>query len=633
MIYLFKDIDRSLAVHLYGSSLGKAPFNLVRNKDEGFSFDILIDKKANIKIYGFANIINALIGNEPFSTQADFIDWLCNQFAPACKTSRHIAFAERSKHPLIEFLLFTLLKNAKVELQGEEKTWFDALEAKQKAEIEKYHKANDAPAGGDHADKKAAKAPAQKPVEGKEGHAHDEEKKASKKKDKDTEEVSEEYKKKVFGLRLERLNKGEVILPKEGQENILITSALPYVNNVPHLGNLIGSLLSADVFARYSRLKGNNTVYICGTDMYGTASEIKAILEGKTPGEITDFYHKIHEEIYKDFQIDFDYFGKTATPHHTTIVQDIFNKDLKNGFFQRKTSEEFFSKKYKIGLADRFISGECPFCKYAEAKGDQCDKCGKLLEPEKLVNPKCTLSGEAPEKRKTDHFYLDLTSLEGEIKKFIEKESVAGKWSANSVSISEGWLKTGLLPRSMTRDLNWGVKVPIDGMDHKVFYVWFDAPIGYISITANYTDQWEKWWKNPNQVRLFQFMGKDNVPFHTVMFPASLIATREPYTMLHHISTTEYLNYETGKFSKSQNRGIFGDHVRQMPFIVDCWRYYLLVNRPENSDTQFQWSDFQAKVNQELLQNPGNLLNRVLKFVYLNFAQKTPSAKAEELIP
>jgi len=309
----------------------------------------------------------------------------------------------------------------------------------------------------------------------------------------------------------------------------------------------------------------------------------------------------------------------------------LFNSCNKEGFFERRKSVEMFSKKYNIGLADRFITGTCPFCGYEEAKGDQCDKCGKILEPEKLINPKCTLSGEAPEKKETEHFFLDLTSLEPEIKKFIDTNGKEGKWSANSISISEGWIKNGLLPRSMTRDLNWGVKVPIEGMNHKVFYVWFDAPIGYISITANYTDQWRQWWHNPENVKLFQFMGKDNVPFHTVLFPATLIGSRQNFTMLHHISTTEYLNYETGKFSKSKNRGIFGDHVKSLPFLISVWRYYLLVNRPEASDSLFKWDDFQAKLNQELLPNPGNLCNRVLKFLFEKNNGVIPSVTAADL--
>ena len=451
------------------------------------------------------------------------------------------------------------------------------------------------------------------------------------KKPKTKEEIPEAYKELVFSQRITRCDKGEIILPQKDRQNILVTSALPYVNNVPHLGNLIGAVLSADVFARYSRLSGKNTIYICGTDMYGTASEFKAISEGKEPQEIVDYYHKIHKEIYDDFSIDFDHFCGTANDHHEAIVQGVFKKSLENNYFFKEQSEQYFSKKFAIGLADRFIKGGCPKCKFEDARGDQCDSCGSLLNPEELIDPKCTLSGETPEKKLTSHYYLNLTTLEPQIASFINQMSIEGKWSSNSIAISKSWLKSGLKPRCMTRDLHWGIKVPEESMENKVFYVWFDAPIGYISITANYTDQWEQWWKNPDQVKLYQFMGKDNVPFHTVMFPGSLMATKEKWTLLHHISTTEYLNYESGKFSKTHNRGVFGDDIKKLPFSVSCWRYYLLANRPESADSLFQWSDFKAKINDELLPNPGNLCNRVLKFVFSKFSGSIPTARSEEL--
>ena len=623
MIYLFKDVERSLSLALYGSTLPKAPYNLVKGKGDDFAFEMLIDKKAGVKVVGFANVIVHLTGFEANSAPADLVNWLCNHFNPTHGRQVEYAFAGRTSHPLVELVLFALLKaNKAANLNQEQAAWFKTTEETHKAEIEKFQKANET--AGPEAKNQDKPAPQKQPVAAKAD-------KPAPKADKHKEEVTEEYKKLVFSQKITRLNKGKVILPQEGAKNILITSALPYVNNVPHLGNLIGAVLSADVFARYSRLRGNNTIYICGTDQYGTASEIKGITEGKHPKVIVDYYHKIHSEIYENFEIDFDHFGGTATPEHTEIVQSIFLDCLNSGFFHKKGSEEFFSKKYKIGLADRFITGTCPFCSYPEAKGDQCDKCGKLLEPEILVNPKCSLSGEAPERRLTEHFFLDLTTLESEVKEFIDRKSVDGKWSSNSTSISEAWIRNGLQPRSMTRDLTWGVKVPVEGMDNKVFYVWFDAPIGYISITATYTKDWEKWWKNPQNVKLFQFMGKDNVPFHTVMFPATLLGTRKEWTMLHHISTTEYLNYENDKFSKSRGIGVFGDHVKELPFLISCWRYYLLVNRPENSDSAFKWDDFQAKVNEELLKNPGNLCNRVLKYIYDKCDKQIPTAKPADL--
>ena len=631
MIYLFHDVKRALALSLYASTKEKAPFNLVRSKGEDFAFEMLINKKENLKVSGYASIITHLAGFHPQSSQADMVNWICNQLKPEFTRQVQTAIEFSVTHLLVELVLFSIIRASKVNLESDQKEWLAGIESKYQAEIQKYETLNQPQAQAVQAKDNKTKITQQKPeiTENQAGVSEEKAQKNTKKKEK--EEISEDYKRQVFGQKLKRLNKGEVILPKEGEQNVLITSALPYVNNVPHLGNLIGAVLSADVFARYSRLRGNNTLYICGTDQYGSASEIKGITEGKPPKEVVDYYHKIHSEIYEEFDIDFDHFGGTATPHHTEIVQSIFKDCLANGYFHKKGSEEMFSKKYNIGLADRFITGTCPHCGYEEAKGDQCDKCGKLCEPETLINPKCSLSGEPPEKRWTDHFYLDLTGLESQVKKFIDDSAVEGRWSANSVAISEGWIKNGLLPRSMTRDLNWGVKVPVEGMDNKVFYVWFDAPIGYISITANFTDQWQKWWKNPKQVRLFQFMGKDNVPFHTVMFPATLLGTKDNWTMLHHISTTEYLNYETGKFSKSRGVGVFGDHVRELPFLISSWRYYLLVNRPENADSLFKWDDFQSKVNDELLKNPGNLCNRVLKFVYDKLEKKLPVAKQEEL--
>lgn len=621
MIYRFKDLDLSLALALAPAEAIKGGVTFIKFGADEAESEVLIEKKSNTKCTGFSNVINFLADFNPTGADAEFVNWLLSQADLRSEACLKNCYESRNKHPLVEALLFVLIRKHKIVLEGEVNAWYETYHATHQNHIDTFFKSNDPQIEPKKAtlDKKQDAGPAASDKKDEKKH-----------KEKKKEEVSEEYKSQVFAQKLKRVNKSELVLPKEGEPNVLVTSALPYVNNLPHLGNLIGAVLSADVFARYSRLRGNNTLYICGTDMYGSASEIKGIEEGKPPGEVAEHYHNLHEEIYADFEIDFDYFGKTATPKHTEIVQDVFLKDCQHGFFKKKASEEYFSKKYNIGLADRFIIGTCPFCGYEQAGGDQCDKCGKLQEPDKLLNPRCALSGEAPEKRTTEHYYLDLTSLESEVKDFIHKTSVEGKWSYNSIAISEAWLKTGLLPRSMTRDLNWGVPVP--GEKSKVFYVWFDAPIGYPSITANYTEEWTKWWKNPEHVKLFQFMGKDNVPFHTVMFPASLIGTRENWTLLHHISTTEYLNYESGKFSKSKNRGVFGNHVKELPYQVSCWRYYLLINRPENSDSQFQWSDFQSKVNDELLPNPGNLVNRVLSLVYQNYGQRIPGCQASDLV-
>lgn len=443
--------------------------------------------------------------------------------------------------------------------------------------------------------------------------------------------LPQEYLDKVKNLKLTRIPRKEVPLPVEGKRNVLITSALPYVNNVPHLGNLIGCVLSADVFARYSRLRGYNSLYICGTDENGTATQVKAIKEKKEPIEVCDYYHKIHAQIYENFEIEFDNFGRTSKPHHDTIVQDIFNQVNAKGFFEEKTIQQYYDEKAKMALADRFVLGTCPHCGYEGAKGDQCDQCGKLLEPTDLINPKSFISGETPVLRDSRHLFLNLETLAPQIQNFIETASVKGKWTQNSISISNSWVREGLQSRCMTRDLSWGVDVPVKGFEDKCFYVWFDAPIGYISITAEITKEWKQWWCNPENVDLYQFMGKDNVPFHTVLFPATLLGTGDDWTLIHHISTTEYINYETGKFSKSNSRGVFGNHVAEMPFPISNWRYYLLANRPEQSDSVFNWDDFQSRVNQELLPKPGNLVQRVLKFVFVKLDGKVPVAKSDEL--
>lgn len=407
----------------------------------------------------------------------------------------------------------------------------------------------------------------------------------------------------------------EVRVPIKGKRNILVTSALPYVNNVPHLGNIIGCVLSADVYARYCRRRGYNVIYICGTDEYGTATETKAMEEGTTPKAICDKYYDIHKEIYEWFDISFDKFGRTSTPKQTEICQAIFNSLLKQGRLFEDKMEQPYCDTCQRFLADRFVEGTCPHCAYEDARGDQCDKCQKLLNATDLINPRCKICGNPPRIRETQHMFLDLPGLKDRLEAYVDATAAAGGWSANSIQTTRAWIRDGLKPRCITRDLKWGVPVPLEQFRDKVFYVWFDAPIGYISITANYTDQWEAWWKSPKDVELVQFMGKDNVPFHTVIFPCTLLGTDEPWTLLRTISVTEYLNYEGGKFSKSRGVGVFGNDAMATGIPVEIWRYYLLINRPEASDTQFTWSDLQAKENNELLKNLGNFVNRTLAFV------------------
>ncbi|XP_065838708.1 methionine--tRNA ligase, cytoplasmic-like [Oscarella lobularis] len=414
------------------------------------------------------------------------------------------------------------------------------------------------------------------------------------------------------------------ILPSADKRNILITSALPYVNNIPHLGNIIGCVLSADVFSRYSRLRRYNVVYVCGSDEYGTATETKALEEGMTPREICDKYNALHSEIYAWFNIDFDIFGRTTTSQQTEIAQDIFWKLYRRGYLSKDKVEQLHCEKCDRFLADRFVEGTCPLCNYQDARGDQCDKCGKLINAVELKEPRCKVCRNRPVSKTSDHLFLDLGKLDPELREWSQASMSKGHWSSSAQVITNTWIRDGVKSRCITRDLKWGTPVPLDGYTDKVFYVWFDAPIGYLSITANYTPEWEKWWKNPQEVELFQFMAKDNVPFHSVVFPCSLLGTGDNYTLVNHLSATEYLNYEGGKFSKSRGVGVFGNDAMATDIPADVWRFYLLYVRPENQDSHFSWNDFALKNNTELLNNLGNFINRALSFAQKFFDGHVP---------
>ena len=417
----------------------------------------------------------------------------------------------------------------------------------------------------------------------------------------------------------------------------LITSALPYVNNVPHLGNLI-QVLSADVFARFCRLRGYETLYVCGTDEYGTATETRAAEEGISPQDLCSRYFKIHDDIYLWFNIAFDRFGRTSTPVHTEVTQDIFKKLDAAGYIVEREIEQLYCHSCKRFLADRYVRGLCPHCNSANARGDQCEDCQKLLDPTELKNPECLSCGSAPKAEKTRHLYIDLPKIREHLEEWIKTASVRGFWANNAIQMTGAWIRDGLRERAITRDLKWGIPVPKPGYENKVFYVWFDAPIGYISITGNLGEErgldWrsfvDSWWKSPNDTELFQFIGKDNIPFHTVIFPSSLLGSGDPWTMLHHMSSSEYLNYESGKFSKSRGIGVFGTDVMETGIPSDVWRFYIYYNRPEKSDALFVWKDFQEKVNGELIGNLGNLVNRTLSFVSRYYEGKIPSGKRNE---
>ncbi|CAF0762286.1 unnamed protein product [Brachionus calyciflorus] len=404
------------------------------------------------------------------------------------------------------------------------------------------------------------------------------------------------------------------ILPRNDCKNVLITSALPYVNNVPHLGNIIGCTLSADIFAKYNRMREVNTLFLCGTDEYGTTTETKALEEGLTCQQICSKYYKEHKKVYDWFNIEFDYFGRTSTEWQTKISQDIFNKLNQNGFIYEDKVEQLYCEKCTKFLADRFVEGTCPFCAYNDARGDQCDKCGKLINATELKEPRCKTCSSSPIIRSSKHLFLDLPKLTPKLEEWAEKTVDKGHWTNTASVITKAWLKEGLKGRCITRDLKWGTPVPLEGFEDKVFYVWFDAPIGYLSIAANYSDDWEKWFKSPQNVSYYQFMAKDNVPFHSVIFPSCLLGTSDNYTLVEHLSGIEYLNYEDGKFSKSRGTGVFGDQAKSTNIDSDIFRFYLAYIRPESQDSTFSWEDLQSKNNSELLNNLGNFINRALAF-------------------
>lgn len=419
------------------------------------------------------------------------------------------------------------------------------------------------------------------------------------------------------------------VLPKKGERNILITSALPYVNNVPHLGNIVGCVLSADIFARYCRQRNYNTLYISGTDEYGTATEAKALEEKTTPQEICDKFFSIHNDVYRWFGIGFDYFGRTTTSEQTEIVQSFFLKIKSQGYVITDTVDQLLCESCDRFLADRFVEGICPNCKYEDARGDQCDGCGHLVNATELINPRCKMCNNRPIIKKSKQFFLDLPKLENKLKAW--SATVEKGWSSVARGVSKPWLRDGLKPRCITRDLKWGIPVPVEGFENKVFYVWFDAPFGYISITKRYTKEYEQWWKpNGTDISLCQFMAKDNVPFHAIMFPAYLLATNENYTLLSHLMAIEYLNYEDTKFSKSRGIGVFGTDARETGIPADVWRFYLAYIRPETQDSNFNWVDLASKNNNELLNNLGNFINRALMFTEKFFESKIPPMEPQE---
>ena len=417
-------------------------------------------------------------------------------------------------------------------------------------------------------------------------------------------------------------------------QTYFVTSALPYVNNVPHLGNIIGSTLSADVCARYLRKFGKAVMFLCGTDEYGTTTEVKAILEKKTCEEICSEYRQIHKKIYDWMNISFDIFGKTTTETQTELSQQIFTELLAKDLMVEKITEQYYCNKCERYVCDRYINGICyfPQCN-GETKGDQCDKCCNLVTIDKLSKKWCSICKNVPEKKSSKHLFLKLSTFSEQLKKyFIDKEQLNTKQlqfiSQTALSITKAWLSNPLEDRCMTRDLTWGTPFPkIAGYEEywgKVFYVWFDAPIGYISILKQHCPEWKKWISG----NWIQFMAKDNVPFHSVIFPATLLGSSLNVDCgVTHLVATDYLTYNGKKFSKSNNYGIFGDMAIEMSekagIDSDYWRYYLIRMFPENGDTDFKLDEFATIIKGELAQKIGNLLNRCLTLL----AKTSPDKK------
>lgn len=410
---------------------------------------------------------------------------------------------------------------------------------------------------------------------------------------------------------------------------ILVTSALPYINGVPHLGHMVGCLLPSDVYARYMRMMGNEVLYVVGTDEHGTTSEVGALKAGMDVQAYCDMNHDRHYRTYKDFELSFDYFGRTSSEQNKEMTYHIFEQLDKNGFIEERTVKQIYSVDDKMFLADRYITGTCPYCGYDKARGDQCENCTKVLEPTDLIDARSTISGSKNlEVRETKHLFLNLPKIEPKLREWLKTKEAF--WPEVAYSIAQKWIKEGLQPRCITRDLKWGFPVNKAGFEDKVFYVWFDAPIGYIGITKQWSDEkpeernWKDWWYGAKNVRHVEFMGKDNVPYHSITFPATLLGTGEPWTQVDYLKGFSYLTYEGGKFSKSEQRGIFAeDAVKEFP--ADYWRYWLMSNVPESSDTSFSFDLFAAVVNKDLNGVLGNFVSRVLKMTSSKIGNEVPA--------
>ena len=405
----------------------------------------------------------------------------------------------------------------------------------------------------------------------------------------------------------------------------LVTCALPYANGPVHIGHLAGVYVPADIYVRYLRMRGEEVLYVCGSDEHGVPITIKARQLGCTPQDIVDKYHKIIDESFKGLGINFDIYGRTSSKVHEKNASEFFRKLYDEGKFITRESEQYYDPEAKTFLADRYIVGTCPKCGAEGAYGDQCEKCGSTLSPEELINPKSKLSGAEPIKKKTTHWYLPLQDYEQWLRQWILEGHK--EWRSNVYGQVKSWLDGGLQPRAVTRDLDWGVPVPVEGAEGKVLYVWFDAPIGYISNTQELLpDSWEKWWKSED-TRLVHFIGKDNIVFHCIVFPAMLKAYGDGYILPDNVPANEFLNLEGDKISTARGWAVWAhEYLKDFPGKQDVLRYVLTANAPETKDNDFSWKDFQARNNSELVAIFGNFVNRAVVLTHKYFGGKVPAA-------
>ncbi|GGD06434.1 methionine--tRNA ligase [Aquisalinus flavus] len=417
-------------------------------------------------------------------------------------------------------------------------------------------------------------------------------------------------------------------------KRILITSALPYINGIKHLGNLVGSMLPADVYARFERARGNDVLYICATDEHGTPAELAARAAGQSVEEYCAEQHEIQKTAGEAFGLSYDHFGRSSDPSNHKLTQYFAHVLEENGLIEERADEQVYSVTDERFLPDRYVEGTCPHCGFEKARGDQCDNCGNLLDPVDLIEPYSAISGSRDiEVRETRHLYLLQSKLQEKIASWVDGQQ---RWPSLTKSIAKKWLNEGLRDRSITRDLKWGVPVayngtPRPGFENKVFYVWFDAPIEYIAATEEWAkksgEDWQSWWrtdKGADEVTYVQFMGKDNVAFHTVSFPCTLLGTEEPWKTVDTLKSLNWLTWYGGKFSTSQGRGIFMDQALEL-LPADTWRWYLMANAPESDDTSFTLESFAGSVNKDLADVLGNFVNRITRFCNSKFGLEVPA--------